>query len=65
MSQTKQKNKTLQYASEELRNDKQVVLSAIKARPSSIEFASDSLKKDPAFIKAAKKIDDDIESYLT
>ena len=36
----------LDYASDELKNDKQIVLAAINNNPEALEFASDKLKED-------------------
>jgi hypothetical protein len=41
----------LQFASEELKNDKEIVLKAIKSNKEAIQYASEELKNDPEIIE--------------
>ena len=43
----------LQYAADNLRNDRQVVLAAIKHNPGALEFASEALRDDRSLVLAA------------
>ena len=47
----------LQYASEEIKKDREVVLAAVKKNGYALTYASDELKKDREFILAAVKQD--------
>lgn len=44
----------LKYASNELKNDKKIVLLAIKNNGNALKYASEELQKDPEIIKIAK-----------
>ena len=54
----------LQHVSESLRNDKDVVLKAIRTDSNSFEYASDSLKKDKGFILSIIKNHSYIFKYV-
>lgn len=45
----------LHYASEELKNDKKIVLKALNGNPLAIRYASPSLQKDKEVLQAAQK----------
>ena len=48
------KGDALEYASDELRDDKEVVLAAVKDTAYAIEYASEKLQADPDIIKASE-----------
>ena len=47
MAAVKSNGWTLEYASDELRADKEVVMAAVKSDGDTLQFASDELKTDP------------------
>ena len=46
----------LRYASEELKNDKEIVLTAVKNNGYALAFASERLKNDKEFLKEIEKL---------
>ena len=57
MAAVKNNGSALQYASDELQADKEVVLMAVKQNGYAINYASEELKNDPEFMK-------EVEQYL-
>ena len=45
----------LRYISKELKNDKNMVLLAVKSNGNALKYASEELQKDPEIINIAKK----------
>ena len=45
----------LKYASKEIKNDKEMVLLAVKSNGNALEYASEELQKDQQIINIAKK----------
>lgn len=55
---------SLAKVSERLKNDKQVVLSAIVEDPGAIRFASEELKNSKNFMSGARTLNPAISNYL-
>ena len=45
----------VEFASDEFKGDKEVVLAAVKEDGDALEYADDSLKNDPEFMKEVEK----------
>ena len=56
---------TLEFASEELRNDKEIVLKAVQNRGSALQYASDELKNDREIVLEAIKFDKEAIQYAS
>ena len=50
-----QNGSALQYASDELKNDKEIVMAAVAQNGSALQYASDELKKDQEIQAACKQ----------
>jgi predicted RNA-binding protein (virulence factor B family) len=61
----KQNGDSLQYASEELKNDKEVVLEAVKQYGRSLLYASEELKNDKEFVLEVVKQNGDSLEYAS
>jgi hypothetical protein len=57
MAAVRNNGDALEFASDEFKGDKEVVLAAVKEDGDALEYADDSLKNDPEFMK-------EVEQYL-